>query len=333
MTDFHTRVAESREHVQPRWTCEREREIHFRVLRAAERRKPRFVRRAALLCMALVACAVLWQGSRFGSTASARLERLRPMNAPLLVLADGSAVRVKQPETRLSNLRVVPDSVSLELVTGAARFEIAPNPRRHFQVRAGTATVTVLGTVFEVALRGDELQVTVERGRVRVEHGAREHVLDAGEQLTWSVRAVPSKPPPAPALPESPAQDARRASAKPAVKTARETPAADARKSDWRELAVRKQYDAAYELLSASGFAAVGNDAGDLLLAADVARLSGHPADAVAPLQRATQLGRDARAGLAAFTLGRVLLEDLGQPARAAGAFRKAFALAPRGPL
>jgi TolA-binding protein len=42
---------------------------------------------------------------------------------------------------------------------------------------------------------------------------------------------------------------------------------------------------------------------------------------------------RDKRAPLAAFTLGRVLLEDLSQPGRAADAFRRAQQLAPKGPL
>jgi transmembrane sensor len=45
------------------------------------------------------------------------------------------------------------------------------------------------------------------------------------------------------------------------------------------------------------------------------------------------KFARDKQAPLAAFTLGRVLLEDLGQPGRAADAFRRAQQLAPKGPL
>ncbi|MEO7092617.1 MAG: hypothetical protein ABI175_05150, partial [Polyangiales bacterium] len=41
----------------------------------------------------------------------------------------------------------------------------------------------------------------------------------------------------------------------------------------------------------------------------------------------------DPRAPLAAFTLGRVLLEELGQPGQAAEAFAKARALGGAGPL
>jgi transmembrane sensor len=72
----------------------------------------------------------------------------------------------------------------------------------------------------------------------------------------------------------------------------------------------------------------------DLLLAGDVARLSGHPAAAVTWLARAAALHPgDPRAPLAAFTLGRVHLEDLGAPRDAAQAFARARELAPDGPL
>jgi transmembrane sensor len=78
----------------------------------------------------------------------------------------------------------------------------------------------------------------------------------------------------------------------------------------------------------------VHDDAADLMLAADAARLSGHPAEAVRPLRAVCDRhGGDRRAPVAAFTLGRVLLDELGQPAEAAAAFRKASALWPSGPL
>jgi transmembrane sensor len=66
----------------------------------------------------------------------------------------------------------------------------------------------------------------------------------------------------------------------------------------------------------------------DLFALADVARLSGHPADAVVPLERiVTDFANDARAPLAAFALGRLELDSLGQAQAAAIAFRKALAL------
>jgi TolA-binding protein len=72
----------------------------------------------------------------------------------------------------------------------------------------------------------------------------------------------------------------------------------------------------------------------DLIRAADAARSSGRPAHAVAPLRKLTlRYKSDARAPVAAFTLGRVLVEDLGRASEAADAFERARRLAPNGPL
>jgi transmembrane sensor len=78
----------------------------------------------------------------------------------------------------------------------------------------------------------------------------------------------------------------------------------------------------------------VRDEAADLMLAADVARLSAHPAEAVGPLRLVCERHPgDRRAPVASFTLGRVLLDDLGQPAEAATWFRKAAVSWPSGPL
>jgi transmembrane sensor len=70
------------------------------------------------------------------------------------------------------------------------------------------------------------------------------------------------------------------------------------------------------------------------LLVADIKRLSHHAAEAVAPLRQILRdHASDPRAPLAAFTLGRVLLDELSRPAEAAAAFAQADSLSPRGPL
>jgi transmembrane sensor len=109
-------------------------------------------------------------------------------------------------------------------------------------------------------------------------------------------------------------------------------PAPVAEPSDWRDDAARGDYAAAWAALARE--TAVLEAMQDLLLAADVARLSGHPAAAVAPLSRAVELHPDdPRAPLAAFSLGRVHLEDLGAPRDAALAFARTRSLSPGGPL
>jgi transmembrane sensor len=101
----------------------------------------------------------------------------------------------------------------------------------------------------------------------------------------------------------------------------------------WRRNALAGDYARAYEELKAMGADAVRDDPGDLMLAADIARLSGHPEDSVRPLRAVVERhSGDRRAPVAAFTLGRVL-DDLGRPAQAAAAFEKARVLWPAGPL
>ena len=100
----------------------------------------------------------------------------------------------------------------------------------------------------------------------------------------------------------------------------------------WKILAERGQYREAYDSLRAESQTPVRDEIHELLLAADTARLSGHPTEAVPYLRRVlTRYGDDSRSHLAAFTLGRVLLDELGQPAEAAAAFERA--LAPHAPL
>jgi transmembrane sensor len=101
----------------------------------------------------------------------------------------------------------------------------------------------------------------------------------------------------------------------------------------WREEAAQGHHAEAYALLGSSGLEReVGRAASseDLFTLADVARLSGHPERARAPLARLLELyphdPHDARAPLAAATLGRIEL-DLGQPNRAARAFERALGL------
>jgi transmembrane sensor len=101
--------------------------------------------------------------------------------------------------------------------------------------------------------------------------------------------------------------------------------------ADWRALAHDKQFDAAYDALGERGLQAASRVApslDDLLQLADVARLSGHPADAILPLERAVrEFPEDRRAGLAAYTEGRIRVDELHQASLGAAAFARAIAL------
>lgn len=100
---------------------------------------------------------------------------------------------------------------------------------------------------------------------------------------------------------------------------------------DWRELAGKGEFKAAYRALQDSP---QPETIGALMLAADVHRMSGHPRSAARILARVVkQFPKDSRAEFAAFTLGKVLLDDLGQATRAARAFATVRSLAPKGSL
>jgi transmembrane sensor len=90
---------------------------------------------------------------------------------------------------------------------------------------------------------------------------------------------------------------------------------------DWRSLYQSGDYAGAAQRLFEAG-AEVANDPAVLMDAADVARLSEHPEASVGYLSRVLrEYAASPVAPLAGFTLGRVLLERLGQPADAAEAF------------
>ncbi len=247
-------------------------------------------------------------------------------------LGDGTEMRF----TRGSSVEVREQTDSLVVVgvaAGSAHFRVRHDPHRLFRVRAAEVEVDDLGTVFDVEKQGDVVRVAVTEGSVAVsfpgEGGALETAtLRGGESGTYAAvasSAVVSDQ----ALPKA-GEASRVASSKEATRVAAE----QASSSDWRELARAGKHRRAFELLVPAAFSDVRDEPGDLLLASDVARLSGHP-DEAAKLLRKMLVGHasDPRAPSAAFTLGWVLMNELGRPRESALAFAKAEALAPRGNL
>jgi transmembrane sensor len=192
-----------------------------------------------------------------------------------------------------------PEQVTLRLDAGSARFSVVPNARRRFQILAGAVTVQVIGTVFTVTAPAGERE------------------LGAGESGRFDQAPPPEKVEPAPA--PAPVVEV--------LPPPRVVPA-------WRALAQDGDYAAAFAELEREGSKSVRDVAEDLLLAADASRLGGRPDKAVPYLERLVRrYPRDARAPLAAFTLGRTLLEQLGRPREAAQAFATARRLGGPGGL
>jgi hypothetical protein len=96
-------------------------------------------------------------------------------------------------------------------------------------------------------------------------------------------------------------------------------------------LAARGAHRDAFEALGTDGFertAARAGSVSELFALADTARLSGHAALAVAPLERVlAEHASDPRTGLAALTLGRLQLDALDAPGSACASLERAIAL------
>jgi transmembrane sensor len=214
-----------------------------------------------------------------------------------LTLADGSRIRQKN-DARLSVTKQESALVEIAQTAGSAEYEVSPNPERLFVVRAPGVTIRVLGTVFSVEVREAGVHVSVSRGRVSVDDGARHVVLGAGEE--WRLVSTPAGAPPdtATAQPAPPAAPPSAAPGEP-----RAPPSASA---------------------SAGPVApAPPEDSPDeMLRRADALRAGGNLAGAAAVLEKfLARFPRDRRATPATFTLARVE-RARGNAARAAQLFR-----------
>ncbi|HEX6240348.1 MAG TPA: FecR family protein, partial [Polyangiales bacterium] len=241
--------------------------------------------------------------------------------AQQLQLPDGSTVQLLDAATDVVVEHSAPERVALRIRAGHARLEIGAQDERVFQLRTSQVVFEVLGAVFEVAQSSESTWLRVESGRVRVVSGAKPSALEAGEEATF-----PAALDPEPA--SAPVSELERRPVR-----ARAPAAPEAPNESWREHAERGEFKQAFSLLPGKG-GGQQMDVSELLLAADAARLSGHPRAAVPFLERVVQQhASDARAPLAAFTLGGVLMNQLGMPREAEAAYAQARATSVGGAL
>lgn len=245
-----------------------------------------------------------------------------------MVLADGSRINVA-PSSHVSFVHASRERVHLFLDAGSVECDVTHVEGRPFVVTAAGHDVTVLGTMFTVSIapRGpqSQLSVSVRRGRVRVSGPTGEHVLDAGQ--SWSATIDPQSVPSAPTASASPAV-APIASASPAV-----APTASVATTAAPEEPALPPDPTPRPSPSATSTSVVEGPR-ELLSRATDARAQGRPRDAAAAFDALRKKHRtDARAGLAAFELGRLRLDALGDPAGAVEALSDAIALSPTAPF
>lgn len=116
-----------------------------------------------------------------------------------VTLADGSKVTLNT-RSRVE-VSYTPERRGITLISGQALFEVAKNKDRPFVVTAGPRLVTALGTAFDIRLDGQQVQVTMVEGKVKVEPtrptllqkvAATSRDLVAGQQLVATVDSLGS---------------------------------------------------------------------------------------------------------------------------------------------
>jgi len=213
-----------------------------------------------------------------------------------MTLSDGSSA-VLGHDARLRFDRIEPSRVEATVERGETTFDVHHSEARTWTVHAGGFDVVDRGTRFVVVVSDAGVSVRVESGSVEVVRagasgGGRK--LEGGESWT---SGTPPVEPPAPSTSSLPVAPTPSVSV--SATTATPVPTAATPR--------------------------------DLLETANAARLAGHPRDAAQAFDAIrTRFRKDARAGLAAFELGRLRLDALGDPAGALAAFDDAILLAPR---
>ncbi|MCA9614683.1 MAG: FecR domain-containing protein, partial [Myxococcales bacterium] len=286
------------------------------------RRGPRFVLVGAAAVAAVVLLwprvSTLWSPRAEGpiTVEGAAPVPVEAVATPRVLRFDDASTIELAPGTAIAPTRNEATRFDLALASGRARFEVTPGGPREWTIDAGLARVRVLGTAFVVERQDTHVRVAVEHGHVRVEgalvRGGRRDLRD-GESLV--VERAPEVATRAVEETDEVAQVEVPEVVEPPGRATRDE------RTRWRELAERGEHDAAFAVLSGPGVAQRSEEASprELLLLADVARLSGHPDDAVAPLTRLIERHRThAEAPLAAITLARIH----GSRARPADALR-----------
>ena len=311
--------------IDPSWDS-KDTEIGLLMLRGRLRRRAS-ARRIGVGMAAITACAGLaWGTIGFRSyKASFDAAPASGTASAAVRFSDGSMVTRLEPDAQVSVIEAGPERIITSVERGQISAEVTPRPSRVFRVVAGQVVVEALGTAFTVERLDERVGVSVRHGRVRVTWLTGSGELGAGES-NWF-----------------PPIDENRAREEPQAVAAAEGPAVEsspaggstpnpARTPSWKMLALEGRNREAYALLRDQRRNL--RDPDDLLLAADVARLSGHPADAVPYLERLIkESSNQTKSAMAAFALGRVLMTSLGQPEKAALEFADARRRAQGGSL
>jgi transmembrane sensor len=221
-----------------------------------------------------------------------------------VTLPDGTSATLRDG-ARVRYDRVQSDRVEMTVERGEVAFDVRHTDARVFVVHAGAFDVVDRGTRFVVGVDGAGVRVSVETGSVEIAQASGSEprrTLAGGE--SWTSGAGPAARPTDVASADLPA-------------TLDSPPGASGPLPSSSSEAARPP-------------AASTPGPRELLQTANDARLAGHPREAATAFDLLRRRYRsDPRAGLAAFELGRLRLDSLGDPTGAAEALADSIALAP----
>jgi TolA-binding protein len=233
-------------------------------------------------------------------------------------LEDGSRLQLS-PRSRMQMIRNEATAVELDLRSGRAHFDVTHDRSRSFHIRAGLADVSVVGTRFDVErtsqaggslVRVHVIEGTVEvRRRDQAQSGDELRRLHAGE--SWSA-VLPNAVHVAPQPTKGPETSEAEADTEAQDAEPREEP-------ETNTVAVTSGESTAHE--------SAAHDAARVFKRASLARRAGRMRDAAEGY--AELLARhpnDGRAGVAAFELGRIRMDALGDASGAIEALDRALA-------
>jgi transmembrane sensor len=311
MTELDPKLRDALTQIRDAWSVDRTERtlVGTRLRQQRTQRRRRTLGGAAGILVVMAAVLAAWQRTptphQLPTPSVSSPQPLAAVADRHMQFEDGSQLELLDPSTRVVVDEVVRQRVSVRLLSGRVRVDVVPRKERAFRVECGLISVEVLGTAFELRREGERTHVSVLRGRVAV-HAPEGSVQLVADEAGW--------------FPRNPEEGARSRPQRRAAKLS-------AAEATWQAQAKRGDYTRAYELMP-SGPDAVADDVESLLLAADAARLSGHPAQAVPFLRQITERhAKDPRASLAAFTLGGVLLNQLDRPREADAAYARARSL------
>ena len=318
MTPLQQRLTGARDRFLQNWEATHRATVERRLKRRLARRRMarRLVPAAAL--MTTVAMALLLRRPpsmpRHASAPASGLAATTGEAPGLVRFGDRATAHLRDAASEVSAEQSPAGGWQIRLRAGGARFRVIHDPSHPFVVLAGELRIEDLGTDFMVEHLERGVRVAVYEGRVRAISHEQSVQLGAGDAWLFPAADV------APALPTQ--------------RSLNDAPTPLVRRSTWRKLALAGKYDQAYPaLLDEEPSLSLTRDE-DLLLAANAARLSGHARQAEMLLRRAlAHRGDGAQATVVAFTLGRLLLEQLERPAEAAEIFERVVRMDPRGQL